>query len=191
MSTQQLTALDLSGVDLLTEVVRTPRLTLRPFRADDVDAVLRASQDPESKRWISAMPDPYTREDARRFVEDVAMRDRSDRLGLSVVIEDGDGYAGSAGLYLRPGRLGPEIGYSVAPWARGRGYASETARALADWGLAHGAPRVHLYVDVRNAPSLAVARRAGFTQEGVVRGCLEYRDGTRGDAALFGRLAGD
>ena len=78
-----------------------------------------------------------------------------------------------------------------APWARGRGYATETARALADWGLAHGAPRVHLYVDVRNAPSLAVARRAGFAQEGVVRGCLEYRDGTRGDGALFGRLAGD
>ncbi|WP_116452554.1 GNAT family N-acetyltransferase [Blastococcus litoris] len=189
--TQQLTGLDLSQVDLASEVVRTRRLTLRPFRSDDVDAVLRASQDPESQRWISAMPDPYTREDARRFVEDVAMRERSDRTGLSVVIEDGDGYAGSAGLYLRPGRLGPEIGYSVAPWARGRGYASEAARALADWGLGHGAPRVHLYVDVRNAPSLAVARRAGFAQEGVVRGCLEYRDGTRGDAALFGRLAGD
>lgn len=191
VSTQQLTGLDLTGVDLASEVVRTPRLTLRPFRSDDVDAVLRASQDPESKRWISAMPDPYTREDARRFVEDLAMRERSDGTGLSVVIEDGDGYSGSAGLYLRSGRLGPEIGYSVAPWARGRGYASETARALADWGLGHGAPRVHLYVDVRNAPSLAVARRAGFTQEGVVRGCLEYRDGTRGDAALFGRLAGD
>ena len=191
MTTSQLTALDLSGVDLATETVRTARLLLRPFRGDDVDAVHRASQDPDAQRWISAMPVPYTPEDARRFVRDVAMRDRSDRLGLSVVIEDDDGFAGSAGLYLRPGRLGPEIGYSIAPWARGRGYATETARALADWGLGHGAPRVHLYVDVRNAPSLAVARRAGFTQEGVVRGCLEYRDGTRGDAALFGRLAGD
>jgi hypothetical protein len=36
-----------------------------------------------------------------------------------------------------------------------------------------------------------VARRAGFTQEGVVRSCLEYRDGTRADAVLFGRLAGE
>lgn len=191
MSTQQLTALDLTGVDLLTESVRTPRLLLRPFRTDDVDAVHRASQDPESQRWISAMPVPYTREDARRYVEDIAMRDRVDRLGLSTVLEDDDGFAGTAGLYLRTGRLGPEIGYTVAPWARGRGYAAEAARALADWGLAHGAPRVHVYVDVRNAPSLAVARRAGFTQEGVVRGCLEYRDGSRGDAALFGRLPGD
>jgi RimJ/RimL family protein N-acetyltransferase len=191
VSTQQLTALDLSGVDVATETVRTERLLLRPFRSDDVDAVHRASQDPESQRWISAMPVPYTREDARRFVEEQAMRERTDRTGLSVVVEDDDGLAGTAGIYLRAGRLGPEIGYSIAPWARGRGYATETARALADWGLAHGAPRVHLYVDVRNAPSLAVARRAGFTQEGVVRGCLEYRDGVRGDAALFGRLPGD
>jgi RimJ/RimL family protein N-acetyltransferase len=183
--------LDLTGVDLLTESVRTERLLLRPFRPEDVDAVHRASQDPESQRWITAIALPYTREDARRFVEDIAPRERGDGLGLSVVVEDGQGFAGTAGLYLRPGRLGPEIGYSIAPWARGRGYATETARALADWGLAHGAPRVHLYVDVRNAASLAVARRAGFAQEGVVRGCLEYRDGSRGDAALFGRLAGE
>jgi RimJ/RimL family protein N-acetyltransferase len=171
--------------------VRTERLLLRPYRPDDVDAVHRASQDSESQRWISAIPVPYTREDARRFVEDIAMRDRSDRLGLSVVVEDDEGFAGTAGLYLRPGRLGPEIGYSIAPWSRGRGYATETARALADWGLAHGAPRVHLYVDVRNAASLAVARRAGFTQEGVVRACLLYRDGSGADAALFGLIAGE
>ena len=183
--------MELDAVDLLDETVRTERLLLRPFRPDDVDDVHRASQDPETQRWITAIPVPYTREDARRFVEDVAMRERSDRLGLSTVLEDDEGFAGTAGIYLRPGRLGPEIGYTVASWARGRGYAAEAARALAAWGFAHGAPRVHLYVDVRNAPSLAAARRAGFTQEGVVRGCLEYRDGPPGDAALFGRLPGD
>ncbi|TFV66319.1 UNVERIFIED_ORG: N-acetyltransferase [Bacillus sp. AZ43] len=183
--------MDLSGVDLITETIETPRLLLRPFLPADVDAVHRASQDPESQRWISAMPVPYTREDARFFVEEQAMRERSDRTGLSVVLQDDDGFAGTAGLYLRAGRLGPEIGYTVAPWARGRGYAAEAARALADWGIARGAHRVHLYVDVRNAASLATADRAGFTREGVVRSCLDYRDGSHGDAVLFGRLAGE
>lgn len=79
----------------------------------------------------------------------------------------------------------------MAPWARGRGYATEAARALADWGLARGATRVHLFADVDNAGSQAVARRTGFAREGVVRSCLAYRDGRRGDAVLFGRLAGD
>jgi RimJ/RimL family protein N-acetyltransferase len=175
----------------MTESIRTARLVLRPFRPADVDAVHRASQDPETKRWISAIPDPYTLEDARIFVEQTTVGERADGLGLPVAVEADGELVGTGGAYLRPGRLGPEIGYTIAPWARRRGYAAETARALAEWALGLGAPRVHLYADVRNAASQAVARRAGFTQEGIVRSCLEYRDGTRGDAALFGRLPGD
>jgi RimJ/RimL family protein N-acetyltransferase len=184
-------SLDLSAVDLTTEVVRTERLVLRPFRPSDVDAVHRAGQDPETQRWVSGIPVPYTREDARRFVEDVAPRERADRLGLSVVIEAGGELVGTCGIHLPGGRLGAEIGYSIAPWARRQGFAAEAARGLADWGLALGVPRVHLFADVLNAASQAVARRAGFTAEGTVRGCLEYRDGRRGDAVLFGRLPGD
>ena len=60
------------------------------------------------------------------------------------------------------------------------------ARAL---GL--GAHRVYLVADVRNVGSQQVARRAGFSQEGVLRSYLAYRDGSRGDAALFSRLPGD
>ena len=44
--------------------------------------------------------------------------------------------------------------------------------------------------DVANEPSQAVARRAGFDAEGVVRSCPPYRNGSRGDAVLFGRLPG-
>jgi RimJ/RimL family protein N-acetyltransferase len=182
--------LDLSAVDLTTEVVRTDRLVLRPFRPTDVDAVHRASQDPETQRWIGLLPLPYTREEARKFVEDIAMKEREDGVGLSVIIEADGELVGTGGLHLRPGRLGPEVGYSIAPWARRRGYASEAARGLADWALGLGAPRVHLFTDVGNTASQAVAVRAGFTAEGTVRACLEYRDGSRGDAVLFGRLRG-
>jgi RimJ/RimL family protein N-acetyltransferase len=182
--------LDLSAVDLTTEVVRTDRLVLRPFRPTDVDAVHRASQDPETQRWIGLLPLPYTREEARKFVEDIAMKEREDGVGLSVIIEADGELVGTGGLHLRPGRLGPEVGYSIAPWARRRGYAAEAADALAQWAVRHGAHRVHLYADVGNVASQAVARRAGFSKEGVVRSCLPYRDGSHGDAVLFGRLAG-
>jgi RimJ/RimL family protein N-acetyltransferase len=183
--------LDLTAVDLIAEIIRTERLVLRPFHTDDVDAVFRASQDPETQRWIPTIPRPYTREDARGFVEDIAMRQRAERTGLSVVIEAGGALAGTAGLSFTPGRLGPEIGYSVAPWARRNGYAAEATHALAAWAFRYGAARVHLVTDVGNTASQAVARKAGFTQEGIVRACLQYRDGRRGDAVLFGRLAGD
>jgi RimJ/RimL family protein N-acetyltransferase len=184
-------ALDLSTVDLTTEVVRTERLVLRPYRPDDQDAVHRACQDPETLRWISAMPDPYTAEVAREWVAVTAPRERAEGRAMPTAVEADGKLMGACGIHFVPGRLGPEIGYWTAPWARGRGYAAEAARALADWGLRHGAPRVHLYTDVRNTASQAVARRAGFTHEGVVRACLEYRDGTRGDGALFSRLPTD
>jgi RimJ/RimL family protein N-acetyltransferase len=184
-------SLDLSGIDLATETIATEQLVLRPFRPADVEAVFRASQDPETQRWIGLLPVPYTRADARRFVEDIAMKERSDRMGLSVVVEADGELVGTGGISLRGGRLGPEIGYSIAPWARRKGYAAEAAHGLAQWGLGRGAPRVHLFVDVRNTASRATAVRAGFTAEGTVRACLEYRDGSRGDAVLLGRVAGD
>jgi RimJ/RimL family protein N-acetyltransferase len=183
--------MDLSGVDLVTETVRTDRLVLRPYRPDDEDAVHRACQDPEIQRWVLALPVPYTREAARTWVRDVAPGERASGRGMPVVLEAAGELVGSSGLNFVPGYLGPEIGYWVAPWARGRGYAAEAARALAEWAFRHGAPRVHLLADVRNTASLGVARRAGFSQEGVVRSALAYRDGSRADAALFSRLPED
>ena len=185
--------LSLTGVDLTTEVVHTERLVLRPYRPDDADAVFRACRDAETQRWLLALPDPYTREAAEDFVTRTSPRGRAEGRDLSCAIEADGELVGSCGLHhLDDGRrLGPEVGYWVAPWARRRGYATEAARALADWALQRGAQRVHLLADVRNGTSQAVAERAGFVREGVVRSCLSYRDGTRADAVLFGRLPGD
>jgi RimJ/RimL family protein N-acetyltransferase len=183
--------MDLHGIDLTTEVVRTERLVLRPYRADDEDAVHAACQDPDIQRWITALALPYTREQARAWVSEVAPAERAEGRGLPVAVEADGVLVGSAGVHFRGGRMGPEIGYWIAAGARGRGYAAETAHALADWALGLGAPRVHLVADVDNTASQVTAVRAGFRREGVVRGCLESRDGRRADAVLFGRLPGD
>lgn len=184
--------MELDGIDLTTEVVRTDRLVLRPYRPGDVDTVYRAGQDPDLQRWLTALPSPYTREAAAEFVTGIAPRGREAGTDLSCAIEVDGELVGSCGLHaLTTGRLGPEIGYWVAPWARRCGYAAEAARGLADWAIGRGAARVHLFTDVGNTASQAVARRAGFTREGVVRRCLTYRDGQRADAVLFGRLAGE
>jgi RimJ/RimL family protein N-acetyltransferase len=183
--------LDLTGVDLTTEVVRTERLVLRPYRSDDVEAVYAACQDPDIQRWIGVLPSPYTRDDARGFVTELAPGDRASGRGMPVAIEAGGRLVGSSGLQFWPGRLGPEIGYWVAAGERGKGYAAEATRGLASWAFGRGADRVHLWVDVGNAVSQTVARRAGFTEDGVVRSVLDRRDGSRGDAVLFSRLPGD
>jgi RimJ/RimL family protein N-acetyltransferase len=183
--------LELSAVDLTTEVVRTDRLVLRPYRPDDLDAVFCACQDADNQRWLN-IPSPYSRDDAVDTVTTVTtVTARAEGAALMTAVEADGEFVGSAGLHFPRTLVGPGVGYWLAPWARGRGYAAEAAAALAEWGIVHGAHRVHLFADVRNTASQEVARRAGFTREGTVRSCLPYRDGTHGDAELFSRLPGE
>ena len=58
-----------------------------------------------------------------------------------------------------------EIGYMLAAPARGRGAATRAVRLLVDWAFETlGLERLELHIDTHNAPSLAVAARAGFTE---------------------------
>src|SRR5699024_187727 len=64
-----------------------------------------------------------------------------------------------------------EIGYWAAPAARGRGVVTAAAAALCRHAVeVIGLPRRWLQAAANNAASAAVARRLGFTREGVLRG---------------------
>src|SRR5215208_4080475 len=112
-------AVDLAGVDLPTEVVRTARLVLRPPRQDDADDIARASQDPESQRWLP-VPVPYTRDDAVGFIAH-QIEERAEGRGLLCIVEADGRLVGTAGLHFPGSLLGPGVGYTIAPWARGQG----------------------------------------------------------------------
>jgi RimJ/RimL family protein N-acetyltransferase len=153
--------------------------------------VSAACQDPETLRWLPLLPSPYTHADAVDWVTRLAPGERAAGLGMPVAIEAGGRLVGSAGVHLRPGRLGPEIGW----WSKDpRAPQPSHARAGTLPGsraLALGAVRVHAFIDVDNTASEAVARRAGFVQEGRVRVALQRRDGSWADALLFSRLPRD
>lgn len=60
-----------------------------------------------------------------------------------------------------------EIGYSVFPPYRRRGYAREAAQALMDWAhREQGISRFVVSISPQNAPSLALARGFGFQRIG-------------------------
>lgn len=75
---------------------------------------------------------------------------------------------GNLGFHLAPDAGGQvEIGYSVFPAHRGRGYTVEAASLLIDWAVRErGVTRFRASVSPANAPSLAVVRRLGFHQTG-------------------------
>lgn len=75
---------------------------------------------------------------------------------------------GHAGFHEPPGDRGwAEVGYTVFPEHRRRGYAEEAVRGLFDWALReHGVRRFRASVGPWNEPSLALVRKLGCVQVG-------------------------
>ncbi len=89
-----------------------------------------------------------------------------------------------------PARQG-EIGYVVAPEARGRGVAGRALRLVTDWALdGLGLERVELRIDTDNEPSIRVAERCRYAREGVFRS-LHLKEDIRTDVVVYALLAGD
>ena len=155
--------------------LRDGDLTLRPPRPEDAQAVTAACQDAAIQRWVG-VPSPYRREHAESWLASCAAQAESGE-ALTLLAEDGGGrLAGSFSLLelARGGGYG-EIGYWVAPDARGRGVASRSVTLLRDWGAAALRLRtIEILVHRDNAPSRAVALRAGFADTRELR--LRPRD---------------
>jgi len=175
-------------------ILETPRLVLRPFTEADLDAVTAACQDDDIQRWIP-VPNPYRREDARVFVEEVCAAGWRDEtlFNLGTFTRDGGELVSSIGLHqgvTRPGGV-VEIGYWTAKEQRGRGYTAEAATAMCRWAFGTlGAHRLEWLAGVGNEGSWAVARKVGFTMEGTLRSRMDLR-GAKINAWLGSLLPSD
>lgn len=83
---------------------------------------------------------------------------------------------GDIGFKGKPDREGAvEIGYSVVPAYRRRGYASEAARALVAWAFTHSAVKVVLAdCEPGNLASIGVLRSLGMMLLGETGGLLAW-----------------
>lgn len=148
---------------------------LRPWRPDDVDAVLAVFQDPDVVRWDFQLP-MTDRGRARSWLDQREARWR-DGSRASWAVADASGQVvgsfGLAHLDLASRPFPPAhatVSYMLLPAGRGRGLATRGVAVVGDWLLEHrGLHRVELRHDVANAASCAVARRCGFELEGTLR----------------------
>lgn len=167
------------------------RLLLRlPVRAD-VGDITRACRDPELQLWIP-VPVPYERIHAEQWIDDTERSWAEDRELRWVIIEPevGPGPIGAIGLHARDATM-REIGFWMAPWARGRGVMTDAVRLVCRWGFAElGLGRIEWWANVGNYASRRVAEKAGFTMEGTARARLLHR-GVRVDGWSAGLLPGE
>ena len=101
-----------------------------------------------------------------------------ERFGVWVMIErESQSVVGDIGFIGPPDEDGSvEVGYSVIPARRRRGYATEAARAIVAWALDE--PGVKVVVagcDRDNAPSIRTLERVGFRRTGEANGRIRWR----------------
>ena len=90
-----------------------------------------------------------------------------------------------------PAGYGWEIGIALLPQARGRGYGTQAQRLLARYLFAHTtAHRIWAGTEVDNIAEQKALEKAGFTREGVARGC-GWRDGSWRDGVIYSLLRTD
>jgi ribosomal-protein-serine acetyltransferase len=171
--------------------LRAGDLTLRPLTQADADDVVEACQDVETMRWLP-LPRPYTRGNADWFIGTFGPGLRESGAGIVFAIESAGRLAGVIDLkhVNWPAKVA-EVGYWVAPWARGRGVASGSTRALALWAIgSHGFERVELFAATGNTASQRAAEKAGFVREGIARNAGFVHDG-RVDMVVFSLVPDD
>jgi RimJ/RimL family protein N-acetyltransferase len=164
---------------------------LRPLRVDDAEDVAAGCDDPLTQRFLPHLPSPYTTADALWWINEGAPAVFAAG-GTAYAIADPttDRVLGGGGYHpIREGVT--EVGYWVAPWARGRGVARAAATALSAEAIGHGAARLELYTDPENTASQRVAVAAGFGREALQRAKGVGRAGDRLDRILWARLATD
>ncbi|MER5949120.1 GNAT family N-acetyltransferase [Streptomyces sp. NPDC001904] len=151
----------------------TARLRLRTFVPADADEVHAACQDPDIQRWTT-IPSPYARVDAEYFIDRVVADGwRSDaEYTFAVRAEENGPIAAAVGLH-HPRAGAWEVGFWTAKEFRGRGYMTEAVLGVARWAFTELAcTRLEWRAEVGNKGSRAVAEKAGFTVEGVLRAGL-------------------
>jgi RimJ/RimL family protein N-acetyltransferase len=113
------------------------------------------------------------------------------RAGFAVVADDGAFLGFAALVRIDWDALEAEIGYFVAPAARGRGVAGRAIELISRWALDElDLLRLEAWIDVENETSQRVAERAGYTREGVRRS-THFKEGRRVDMAVYSLLPGE
>ena len=167
-------------------------IRLRPWLDADIAPAFAATRDDPLIGRFTRIAQDRTEQELRDAVggHEAARREGTE-LALAIADRRDDGFLGAISLHVEQSQRRAEIGYWVAPWARGQGTAGRAVGLLARWGLLElGLLRVALHVDHDNGASQRVAERAGFAREGTLRS-YEERKGIRRDVVVYSLLPDD
>jgi RimJ/RimL family protein N-acetyltransferase len=149
-------------------ILATERTYLRRFTADDGDSLMGILGDAEAMAF-SPMPLAADRSVAASLI--ARHLESYERHGIgawAVILKASGRFIGQAGLI--PHEMGTELFYSIVPAHWSRGFATEAACACRDYAFgALGERRIIAMIHPDHSRAIAVARRVGMTEVGMIR----------------------
>jgi RimJ/RimL family protein N-acetyltransferase len=156
-----------NAVSISGREITTPRLRLRPWNVEDAEDAFRIFGSDEVVRWMPpAMARVTDVAEMRELLQGWTLVDGADERPTGRwAVEDVEHrriVGAAAVLPLPPNGEDLEIGWQLAPEARGRGLASEAGHALAHFAFSQGEDELFAVVRPRNTKGVATARRVGM-----------------------------
>lgn len=157
----------------MNQELTTERLHLVPCNEGHLDGLCAINSDPTVMRYITGRPE--TRADTQRMIERVKARWGQWGYSWWTIIERESAEIVGAGCIqnLRKSGIEPdtdcplEIGWRIRADKWRRGYASEAARAMADFAFVHlRANLLYAVCNPQNSASIGVMRKLGMRYRG-------------------------
>jgi len=174
----------------VTLPIITERLVLRKYTHDDIPDVLVFASQP-SVATVTSGRIQATEEGVRQYIDlqnSYQPFEKDQVFELAVERKEDGRVIGLLGLICGDHRQG-EMGWALGVEYRGRGYATEAARVLMDYGFnSLGLHRIHADTNRDNLASCRVMERLGMRREAQLRDAV-HEDGKWVDRVIYGILA--
>lgn len=174
-------------------IIQTKRLILRGFTFFDAKEVQKLAGAWEVSNACLYIPHPYEDGLAETWISCHQQWLKEEEQAIFAIASSNDGHLiGAAGLSdIDQEHSRGELGYWIGKPYWGKGYATEAARAIADFGFRDlGLNRIIANHFTRNPASGRVLEKIGMKKEGLLRQHV-YKSGVFEDLITYGLLRED
>lgn len=163
-------------------VLKTERLTLRNYIADDWERIHIYGSNPDFSKY--ELWGPNTLEDTHKFVAEMVQQSTDMprfKFDYAVCLKESDLLIGGCGI-RRESELSQvaNLGWAINPDFQSKGYATEAAKALLEFGFQTlKLSLIYATCDTRNEASYKVMEKLGMKKVGFIKGTKEVKGHVR------------